>query len=265
MTKMKQLNLPRIYQSTSEKFKKHDGRAKLSYSQYTSWNDVRYKDGYVLGYIFKIPQPSNFWAEFGSYCGTALEYRMEFGKAVGKDKELLDNATTYLTVEDIETLKKADAMLPKDTVYEREIVLDRGSYVTQGFLDVNYTKEGKAIVIDAKTGGKNSKEKGLIFYGSDAYGQTRLYAKALKEEGENIGYCGVIFLDRTFENKRSHPETTSTFENPILHLSGEIYEVPTPYTEEKVKVVLESMDKTAMEISSLKDTYDKLSTLTVEL
>lgn len=271
--KQKQLNLPRIYSSTSDKFNKYDGRAKLSYSQYTSWKDEQYKNGYILGYIFGIPQPSNFWAEFGSYCGTLIEYRMNIDKAEGKDKVLLDEAKEYLNKTDIKTLTEADKMFPSNSVYEREIVLDRGSYVTQGFIDVNYDtlKNNEANkfltnVVDVKTGGKNSKSgKNPAYYGSDKYGQTRLYAKALKEEGEELGYCGVVFLDRTFENKWTHPETTSTFENPILHLSGDILEIETVYTEEKVEVLLKDMDKVAEEISTLKDTYEILSQLTIKL
>ncbi|MFT6125801.1 MAG: hypothetical protein ACJAVA_000242 [Flavobacteriaceae bacterium] len=268
----KQLNLPRIYTSASDKFKKHDGRAKLSYSQHTSWKDIQYKNSYILGYIFKIPQPSNFWAGFGSFCGTSLEYRMDVHKAEGKDKELLDDAFGYFNKKDIETLHKANILFPTNSVYEREIVLDRGSYVIQGFIDVNFTKEveidkkkvKQEVVIDVKTGGKDSKTKGTSFYESDKYGQTRLYMKALVEEGETPGHCGVVFLDRIYETERTHPGTTSCFEEPILHLSGEIIKVETPYTEDKVKVLLKDMDKTAEEISSLKSTYDKLSTLTME-
>lgn len=251
----KQLNLPRIYKSEGKKFKKFEGKAKLSYSQYTSWNDPQYKNSYILGYIFGIEQPSNFWAEFGSYCGTSLEYRMDVHNAKEKDKELLDEAFKYFNEKDIETLHKANKLFPENSVYEREVVLDRGSYVTQGFIDVNFTKSKKANVVDVKTGGKNSKSKGTSFYGSDKYGQTRLYMKALIEEGEVPGYCGVLFLDRTYEGE---------FENPILHLSGDIIKVETPYTEEKVEVLLKDMDKTAKEIASLKDTYDVLSTLTIE-
>ena len=252
----KQLNLPRVYKSTSDKFKHHEGKPKLSYSQYTSFNDPQYFNGYVLGYIFGIPQDSNFWAEFGSYCGTSLEYRMDVHKAEGEDKKLLDDAFKYFNKTDIQTLHEANKMFPDNSVYEREIVLDRGSYVTQGFIDINFTKEGKEVVIDAKTGGKNSKTKGTSFYASDKYGQTRLYSRALKEEGCELGYCGVIFLDRTYEGE---------FENPILHLSGEIINVETPYTEEKVEVLLKKMDRTAEKISSLKTTYDKLKTLTFKL
>lgn len=260
---MKKLNLPRVYRSTSEKFKKHDGKPKLSYSQHTSWKDPMYKNSYILGYIFGIPQPSNFWAEFGSYCGTALEYRLNFENVDEKDKELMEDAQGYFNKLDMDTLKRADKLFPANSVYEREIVLDRGYYVIQGFIDVNFDKNKLTNVVDVKTGGKDSKTKGTSFYASDKYGQTRLYARALKEEGEELGYCGVVYLDRTYETPRTHPNTTSCFEEPILHLSGEIIKVETPYTEEKVEVLLASMDKTAEEISLLKDTYEKLKELTI--
>lgn len=264
------LNLPRIYETKKKKFKKHNGKPKLSYSQYTSYKDPKYFYSYILGYIFGIKQPSNFWAEFGTYCGTSLEYRMEVHQANDKDKETLDNAFKYFNEKDIETLNKANKMFPTNSVYEREIVLDRGFYVIQGFIDVNFdTFKDKDFletnVIDVKTGGKNSKDKGTSFYASNKYGQTKLYAKALEEEGENIGYCGVVFLDRIFENERTHPGTTSTFENPVLHLSGEILEVETPYEKESVNSLLKDMDRVAKEVSSLKNTYDELKKLTIKL
>lgn len=268
----KQLNLPRKYKSTDKKFKKFEGKAKFSYSQYTSYKDPKYFNSYVLGYIFGIPQPSNFWAEFGTYCGTSLEYRMEIHKAKDKDKETLEKAFKYFNEKDIETLHKANKIFPPNALYEREIVLDRGSYVVQGFIDVNYdqsenVKEDLYVtnIVDIKTGGKNSRDKGTSFYGSNKYGQTKLYARALEEEGENIGYCGVVFLDRIFETEKTNPGTTSTFENPILHLSGEILEVETPYEKESVDNLLKDMDKVAKEISSLKTTYDKLSKLHITL
>jgi len=256
MTEKKQLNLPRVYKAKDKKFEKHNGKPKLSYSQYTSYIDPQYNTGYILGYIFGLGQDSNFWAGFGTYCGTSIEYRMDPGKAQGKDAVTLKEAFSYFNEKDIETLGKADKMFPDNTVYEREIVLDRGHYVTQGFIDVNYSKDKKEDVIDVKTGGKSSKTKGTSFYGSDKYGQTRLYARALEEEGEEIGYCGVVFLDRTYEG---------TFEDPILHLSGDIIQVTTPYTKKETDALLVKMDKVAEEISSLKTTYDLLKDLTIKM
>jgi len=263
------LNLPRTYEAKIEKFKKHNGKPKLSYSQYTSFKDPKYFYSYILGYIFGIPQPSNFWAEFGTYCGTSLEHRMQINQANEKDKKTLDEAFKYFNQKDIETLHKANKIFPTNSVYEREIVLDRGFYVIQGFIDVNFDTfknkdTSETNVIDIKTGGKNSKNKGTSFYASNKYGQTKLYAKALEEEGENIGYCGVVFLDRIFETKKTHPNTTSTFETPVLHLSGEILEIETPYEKESVNNLLKDIDRVAKEVSSLKNTYDKLSKLTVQ-
>jgi len=265
MKKIKQLNLPRIYEGENPKFKKHLGKPKVSHSQISSYKDPQYTNQYILGYMFKIPQPGNFWATFGSYCGDTLAFRLDKSKAEGRDKEILDNASKYFNEVDLDTLKKADKLFPKDTVYEREIVLDRGAYVIQGFVDANNMVDCKNVIIDVKTGGKNSPKKGQKYYGSSDYKQVNLYAKAIEEEGEEIGYCGVVLLDRTFENKWSNPETTSTFENPILHLSGEIIEIPNPYNRKEAEELLEYMDSVVEEISSLYETYLKLSTLTIEL
>lgn len=250
------LNLPKTYEATLDKFRHHNGKPKFSYSQYTSYNDSQYTNQYILQYIFKKELPDNFWAVFGSYCGTALEYRMKPENADKKDAILLKDAFEYFNKKDIETLYKADTMFPENAVYEREIVLDRGSYVIQGFIDVNYTKHNKEIVLDNKTGNKNSKTKGTDFYKSDKYGQTRLYAKALKDEGEDIGYVGVVFLDRTYQGE---------FTDPILHLSGDILNVETSYCEDKVSILLKDIDRTVKEVSDLKTTYDILHNLTIEV
>lgn len=267
MTKQK-INLPRVYEikkDTPKKFHKYKGRPKLSYSQYTSYNDPQYSDGYILGYIFGIDQPSGFWATFGSYVGDTLAVRLDIENAKDeKERQVIEDAYKYFNETDIETLKKANAMFPENAVYEREVILDCGEYITQGFIDVNFKKDGKEVVIDNKTGGKGSKTKGPQFYSSDKYGQTRLYAKALKEEGCELGYCGVLFLDRTYETERTHPGTTSCFENPILHLSGELINIETPYSEEKVEHLIKDMTRTVNEISELKTTYDSLSQLTIE-
>ncbi len=255
MKKSKKLTLPKVYATTDKKFEKHNGKPKLSYSQYTSFNSEQYKNSYILGYMFNIPQPGNNWSLFGSQVGTAIEYRMDFSKAEGKDKKLLDKATEHFNKKDIETLHKVNNMFPDNAKYEREVVLDRGSYVTQGYIDV-YLPENEGVgvsVIDAKTGGKNSKSgKNPQFYASDEYGQTNLYMVALEEEGETPGYCGVVFIDRTFEG---------TFEEPILHLSGDIIDVETPYTKERVDKLLKSMDRTAEEISSLYETFLEMNNL----
>ena len=259
MTKKKTLNLPKVYEvkeDTPEKFHKYKGIPKLSYSQFTSWTDPKYFNDYVLQYIMGGPSSSNFWAEFGTFCGTVLEYRML--RDEGADKEVLDKAFEYLNEKDIAVLKEVDAKIPQNAVYEREIVIYREDlgYTLQGFVDLCFDKEKKTIVVDFKTGNKNSKDKGEKFYASEKYGQTSIYSYAIEEEGEEIGYCGVILLDRTYEGE---------FENPILHLSGDVVPIPTPYTKEGAEKVLNKIDKVVLEISSLKDTYDQLKQLTITI
>lgn len=252
------LNLPRKYEikkSTPEKFHKYKGKPKLSNSQKESFTDPQYTDSYILSYLLGVEDEGNFWAEFGSYCGTTLEYRMDNQKAKGKDRELLDSAFDYFNEKDIEVLKKADKLFPENTLYEREIVLDCGEFIIQGFIDCNFTKDKKEVVIDVKTAGKNSKKKGVEYYSSKRYKQVNLYAEALKREGNEIGYCGVVLLDRTFEGD---------FENPTLHLSGDIINIENAYNEKEAKKIIQEFREVAVEISKLKTTTDKLKQLLIE-
>jgi len=224
-----ELILPKTYEAKEEKFKYADGLPKLSYSQYSSWNDPLYKNQYIHGYIFGIPQPGNIFSDFGGYVGSWLE---SGGKECHPD----------LTEETINTLKKVHR--PDNAEYEKETVIVRdtpyGKYSIQGFIDCCYEVKPLTIrVIDYKTGNPDSK---IEYYGSDKYQQTTLYSYYLDTvEGKTIDYSGVLLLCRKGNGRGIH----------VLRLPGQIEEIPTPYSRERAEAFLEKVDKTAKEISDL--------------
>lgn len=241
----KQLNLPKKYKD--EKNPDRIGLPYISYSQHTSFNENgEFFYQMVLNYIFGIKVESRFqvYADMGSATGEYVENKSKKENILlnEKDKAILDK---YID------------NLPDDCEYEREIWIERDGYYIYGFEDVFYKEKvkGEGVeVVDIKTG---SIVKKGPFYASEAYGQTNLYA--YYEDvvmGNKIKDCRVVMFDREGNAMKENPDE--------LHLTGKIEKIPTPYSRARAEKVIRKMDKTAKEISSLKDTYDVLSTLTME-
>lgn len=219
--------LPRVYSNNdpgvSGKFPQHEGKPKISYSQYNSWLEDSYRGAYIGKYFIGVPDDGNIFTSFGGFCGEYLEK--------GVDE------SGYLDKEDIKWLDTVER--PENAEYEREIVLDRGNYVTQGFIDQNYEVDEGMIVIDFKTGGDKKK----VYYASKKYQQTTLYCKALVEEGEKIHYSGVQLLPRKgnkLDKSADHP----------MRLVGKPIPVPTPYSEERAEAFIKELDKVTEDISN---------------
>ena len=232
---MSNILLPKVYEiypTTPEKFHKYAGMPKISYSQYTSWKDPLYHEGYIKQYFMGEKDPGNIYAHFGSACGGYLE-------DLTIDKE-------WLSAKDVEVLKKIER--PDGAIYEGEIVIDRGDYVIQGFIDQEFMNaNGKLTIKDLKTGNVKTK---IDFYGGDEYQQTTMYAHARKQEGWDLEYVGVMLLGRKgFGDERQHN----------LHLSGDLVTIETPYSEERAENFLKGMDKVVKEISNLYKTYVKIN------
>ena len=223
--------LPKVYENdhvaSSGRFPQHDGRPKISYSQYNSWCEDAYRGSYIGKYFLGVDDPGNMFTDFGGFCGEYLE--------TGVDE------SSYLDAIDIQWLNTVEK--PKHAEYEREIVLDRGMYVAQGFIDQNFeepTKQKIVLmnVIDFKTGGEKKKAD----YAGDGYQQTTLYARALVEEGIDVGYSGVQLLPRKgnkLDKSSAHP----------MRIVGEPIDIPTPYSEERADKFLEKLDATTKDIS----------------
>lgn len=249
MKKNKQyLNLP--------KSKEIDGSfiPYVSYSQHSSFNESNEEFRYqmILQYIFGIKIPSRFqdFADYGSECGEYIETKGE------KRGEMLSD-------KDCDILNKVMKDFPEESEYEREVWIDRGNYFILGYEDRwepiagsdNTNKVVLCDVEDFKTG--NIERKG-DFYASEKYGQTTLYGFSEEQKGIEVRNSFVTMIDRR-GNPMSETDPTK------LYLTGKIKKIPTPYSTERAQKVLQSIDKTAEKLSSLKTTYDKLKELTIEI
>lgn len=225
------LDLPRVYEvneNTPEKYKKYEGMPKLSYSAYNSFNEEAYKGEFFANYFLGIRGEGNIFTEYGGKCGVLFETNTE---------------TSDLSDFDVETIRSIER--PENALYEVEIVVDRGTYVIQGFIDREYLDvEGNLVIDDLKTGAIKSKK---AFYGGDEYQQTTLYSYQRELEGEHIAYSGVILLDRKGNGQEKYP----------LRLTGEIERIPTPYSKKRAEDFLKSFDKTAKKIEEYHKVYKK--------
>ena len=234
------LNLP--------KSKKVDGVLipYVSYSQHSSFNETSDEFRYqmILQYVFGIKIPSRFqaFADYGSECGEYIETQGE------KRGEMLSD-------EDCKILDKLMKDFPKTSEYEREVWIDRGNYFILGYEDRWKPTKLGCIVEDFKTGNIDKKKS---FYASEKYGQTVLYSFSEETKGLKVEDCFVTILDR-----KGNPMSDT---NPTkLYLSGRVEKIPTPYSKKRANDILSKIDETAVRLSSLKTTYDLLSTLTIEL
>lgn len=225
------MKLPRIYKAALPKFEKYNGKPKLSYSQITSFKDPLYRSQYILGYFFGIQDPGNIYAFFGGEVGEYIETN---GEKVGP---MLDEGTRQV----LDNLER-----PEGSEHEVEIVVDRGDYVIQGFIDRIYPVEGGVEVLDFKTGNIDKK---ATFYGSQDYQQTTLYSYAIEQEGHPVKKSFVKLLGRKGNNMGGN----------MLRLSGDIKDIPTPYSPERAEIFLAKTDKIAKEISDLYEVYNYLN------
>lgn len=228
MAEVKMLDLPKVYENEGGKYPQHVGKPKLSYSAYNSFNEEAYKGEFFANYFLGIRGEGNIFTEYGGKCGVLFE---------------TDTETSDLSDFDVETIRSIER--PANALYEVEILVDRGSYVIQGFIDREYLDvEGNLVIDDLKTGAIKTKK---AFYGGDEYQQTTLYAYQRELEGEHIAYSGVILLDRKGNGQEKYP----------LRLTGEIERIPTPYSKKRAEAFLKSFDKTAKKIEEYHKIYKK--------
>jgi hypothetical protein len=231
------LVLPKVYEAKEEKFMYANTLPKLSYSQYSSWNDTLYKNQYILGYMFGIQQPGNIFSDFGGFAGAFFE-------SGGK---VCDQSLNEETIATLNTLNRPDnAEYEKETVIIRET--PQGSFSIQGFIDQTFDNEdGTTVVIDLKTGNPDSK---IEYYGSEKYQQTTLYSYYLDTmENKTIGYSGVILACRKGNGYGKH----------VLRLPGQVEYIPTPYSRERAEKFLLEVDRTAKEISDMYKVFLKVN------
>jgi len=227
------LILPRIYMNEGGKYPQFVGRPKISYSQYTSWNEAQYKPDYIVQYFSGIKQEAGIWANFGNNVGDYISH-----KAEGKEIicEMLSN-------EDKLFLDGLD--YPENCVYEDEIIIECDGFVIQAFTDrTEHIDDTTVGILDYKTGNTAAKKD---YYGGDSYHQTALYSIGKEREGKSIAYSKVHILGRKGNGTPKYP----------IRLSGELLEVDTPYTRERGEKIIADITKTAKEISDLYKCYKK--------
>lgn len=229
---IKQLDLPSIYNEREdnpvpERFKKFIGRPALSYSSYNSFIEDAYRGEFFANKFLGLPRVGTIFTEYGTSVGTYQE--------TGKPQE-------YLSSDDMKTLDKEN---PANILaeYEREVVIDRGSYIIYGFVDRLLNKK----LDDFKTGAISKKKAD---YESEDYNQTTLYTYGLLEEGLDIEEVGVILFDRK-------GNTLEPGNKNVLRLTGDIAYIPTPYSKDRAEKFLKKVDETALEIELYFKTYKK--------
>ncbi len=228
-----QLVLPSRYENRSgdPTLEQFVGRPKLSYSAYNSFKEPAYKGEFFGVYFLGAPRTGTIFTEFGSAVGGFMETGVETDYLTDFDKEILLNKIGR----------------PEGAIYEKELVIDRGRYVIQCFVDRILEDEDGSEVVDFKTGAIDKKKKD---YESLDYQQTTLYSYGLEELGHKIKYSGVKLADRK-------GNTLEVGNKNVLRLTGEVIDIPTPYTRERAEKFLASFDKTAKEIEEYYKVYCK--------
>lgn len=236
--RMGKIKLPRVYKERDDsrytgKYKMHEGKPKLSYSQISSWNDPSYKKDYIKSYFVGIKLPDSDFAAFGTLIGEYIE-------DLGSPDNTVRKAPSQ---EDIDAVM-ANVDFPDNSIYEDLIVVEvNDELVIEGFADRCVYEDGYVTVEDFKTGNIAKKAD---FYASDDYMQTRLYAYQKEKEGYKVKDCRVKMLGRKGNGTKV----------PI-GLTGDMKIIDTPYDKKKVEKFLKKAEKTAKEISDLYATYLK--------
>lgn len=218
--------LPKVYNNPHGKYPQHLDTPKLSYSAYTSWKEDGYKGEFFANYFLGLPNQGNIFTSYGSMVGRYFEDKTDTGLS-DFDKSVIDKIER-----------------PENAIYEVEIVVDRGWYSIQGYIDREYETPEGLILEDLKTGAISSKKD---YYASDKYQQTTLYSYQREKEGQIIKESRVILVDRKGNGNPAHP----------LRLTGEIEYIPTPYSRERAEKFLKEFDEVALEIKEYWKFYNK--------
>jgi len=224
------MKLPKSYDNPHGNYPEMVGKPKLSYSAYTAFKEQGYRGEFFGNYFLGIRGDGNIFTTYGSGCGKYFEDKTDTGVISDFDKEVLDKIER-----------------PVDARYEVEVVIDRDTYCIQGYVDIEYDTSEGLVLKDLKTGAISSKE---VFYASELYQQTTLYAYKREQEGKKIADSGVILADRKGNGNPAHP----------LRLTGQIKYIPTPYSTERAELFLKDFDKTAAEIEKYYLVYLKYFT-----
>ncbi len=215
-----------------------NGKPKISYSQYSSYNDPEYQDQYYLQYFMGVDLPSGEFAWMGSSAG---EYIEDVANGVKPPR------TGCLSAEDVSIL---DAVIdyPEGCVYEDKIIIDLPEFCVEGYTDRTWYKNDNEIEIrDYKTLNLDKKAE---FYASQEYGQTALYCYKKESEGLTVVNAEVFGLGR----KGTTLDGTGNYK---MRLSGDYKIISTPYTKERGEKIIADITKTVKNISEEFQIYQK--------
>lgn len=219
----------RFYKENEALLKQHLNKPYISYSSVNSWEDKKYKADFIKQKFCGIKLPSGVYAEFGSYCGHALEH------GVFPD----DNPHGFTGHENMNLSK----LRPLNAEYEKIIVIDMEDYFIVGFIDIFHEYEsGKVLIQDQKTGGAGKEKE----YAAKDYIQVVLYAYAIELMYPHltVGKTNISFIRRT----GSHVK-------PPLHISTEQFIIPLEYNQDRIQYAIEKVDRVVNEISDLYKIY----------
>lgn len=218
-----------FYKDNEELCKPFLGKPYISYSSVNAWSNPQYRPDFIKQKFAGIKLPLGIYAEFGSWCGHALEH----------GAFPAENPHNFAGEKNMDVPK----LRPEGAEYEKMILIDRGDYIIIGFIDMCHEYKPNVMHIrDQKTGGKGKH----VEYESESYTQVILYAHALEQIGYEIGKTDVYFIRRV----GSHV-------SPPLAISDEQFIIPIKYTKERVAYALEKVDKAVLEISQLYKIYLK--------
>lgn len=225
------MELPSKYENRSGRpeFEKYVGRPKLSYSAYNSFKEPAYKGEFFGVYFLGAPRTGTIFTEYGSAVGAYQETGEPQEYLSQSDKDILDTKIGR----------------PKGAIYEKELIIDRGEYIIQGFCDRIIIDSEFIDVVDFKTGSIEKKKKD---YESEDYQQTTLYCYGLEQMGYKIKNSGVILMDRK-------GNTLEQGNKNVLRLTGYMEYISTPYSKERAEKFLKKFDEVAKEIESYYKVY----------
>jgi hypothetical protein len=226
-----------VYLNEGGKYPQHLGKPKVSYSQLGSFKD--YKMGYIRDYILGMKSDDGIFASYGKYIG---EYLSD------------DIRHEYLDDDDVKVLDSLEKH--EGATFESEIVIDRGTYVIQGFSDKEFKINNLLFIDDFKTG--NSDDMFKKYGDLKKYYQTRLYAYQRENEGFEIGGCRVVHLGRkgnALERGKVHEKTKNRLD---LRLSGQVNEIETPYIRQDIEGYLKEVDNIVLEIADYYTLYNNI-------
>lgn len=226
---MSELILPKQYTDKSGKYPQHEGKQKLSYSQYGSFTSELYRPDYIKQYFAGIKVGGNHFTDFGTDLGTYMEW-VGLGRPQGEEPK-----TIYLSDKDKNWLDTLE--YPENCIYEDLIVVDCGEFVIEGYIDrCWYLPENRVRIRDFKTG--NIKTKASE-YASPDYNQTTLYCYQKEQEGYTIDDSDVMLFGRGGNNSQKSP----------LKLTQEYMKISTPYSTDRALKFLDKVTVVAKEIS----------------